>query len=86
MPEWSADGRELFYATLDYKLMSVAMATGSAFSQPPAPRELFPLPVTASSMRPFDAAADGQRFLVLDISERIGQSLTLIVNWPALLG
>jgi Tol biopolymer transport system component len=85
MPEWSADGRELFYATPDYKLMSVAIGPASAGMQPSAPRELFALPVSDPAMRPFDLSSDGQRILVLDVPEHLTQSLTLIVNWPALM-
>ena len=48
-------------------------------------RELFPLPSADLGWPPYDATADGQRFLVLGSAAPVGQSLDVIFNWPALL-
>jgi len=82
-PQWGAGGLELFYVSPDFKLMTVSLKLGADSVQPSPPRELFPLPATEIGGSPYDATPDGQRFLVSAIPPRT--SLTVIVNWPALL-
>ena len=85
MPQWGANGRELFYVSLDSMLMSVGLRHDTGSVEPSAPRALFPLMVIDTDVSPYDAARDGQRFLVLETAQRAAQPLTVIVNWPALL-
>lgn len=54
-------------------------------SEPSAPHALFPLIVTETDVNPYDAAHDGQRFLVPENAEHPMQPLTVLVNWPVLL-
>jgi predicted Ser/Thr protein kinase len=85
-PEWAAGGRELFYMSLDNKLMSVGLSLGAGAVEVSAPRELFQLHmflIPAGS--PYEVSRDGQRFLALTSPEAGPQSLTVIVNWPSLL-
>jgi Tol biopolymer transport system component len=86
-PEWSDTGKELFYVSPDYKLMSVSVTwTATSLELSSAPRELFRLPAAISTWSPYQAGPGGQRFLVRAVSEQRGsQPLTVIVNWPALL-
>jgi serine/threonine protein kinase len=85
-PAWSPNGRELFYVSPDYKLMSVSLKITADSIQPALPRELFQLPALDSASYPYDVAPDGQRFLVPAAAERVAtQPLKVIVNWPALL-
>ncbi|MBZ5626222.1 MAG: hypothetical protein LAQ69_47190 [Acidobacteriia bacterium] len=84
-PAWGAGGRELFYVSPDNKLMAVSLKLGGDSVVPSTPRELFPLPIVDTGRPPYDAASDGQRFLVRATPGQAGQSLTVIVNWPALL-
>ncbi len=84
-PQWGAGGRELFYLSLDYKLMVVSVKLGADSVEPSTPRELFPLPAVDTGQSPYDTAPDGQRFLVRAAPGEAGQPLTVIVNWPALL-
>ncbi len=53
-PQWGADGRELFYVSLDNKLMAVSLKLGADTVEPAAPRELFPLPVVDNGYSPYD--------------------------------
>ncbi len=85
LPEWGAGGRELFYVSPDSMLMSVSLKLGAGSLEPSAPRALFRLLVIDTDVSPYDAAPDGQRFLVLETAEHATQPLTVIVNWPALL-
>jgi eukaryotic-like serine/threonine-protein kinase len=85
-PEWSPDGRELFYLSPDLKLMQVSLKRGPDSIEPSAPRELFALPVANDGYCPYEIAPDGQRFLVrATLEKQAGRPLTLIVNWPALI-
>ncbi len=85
LPQWRADGRELFYVSADSVLMSVPVKLGPGSLEPSAPHPLFPLLVIDTDVSPYDVAPDGQRFLVLETQEHAAQPLTVIVNWPALL-
>jgi hypothetical protein len=85
-PTWNTDGREVFFISPENKLMVVSVKVGADGLEPSAPRELFPLPVPSSSAGPsYQPGLDGQRFLVLTNPESASQSLTVIVNWPALI-
>ena len=83
-PVWGPEGRELFYVSLDGKLMAVAMKLGRGSVEPSLPHELFALPNGLTGLGPFEVAADGQRFLVQVTTDKI-EPLTAIVNWPVLL-
>jgi Tol biopolymer transport system component/predicted Ser/Thr protein kinase len=82
-PKWGTEGRELFYVTPDNRLMDVSLKPGSGTVE--ASRELFTLPLRSAAGATYEPSRDGQRFLVLTNPEAAGQSLTVIVNWPALL-
>jgi dipeptidyl aminopeptidase/acylaminoacyl peptidase len=84
VPQWSANGRELFYISPDFKLMSVGLKVGASSVEPSVPHALFPLPVFDAELSPYEVASDGERFLVLKPPEAAAP-LTVIVNWPALL-
>jgi Tol biopolymer transport system component len=83
-PQWGAGGRELFYVSLDNKLMVVSLKLGPDTVEPSSPRELFPLPAVDDGFSPYDIAPDG-RFLVRATQGQAARPLTVIVNWPALL-
>ena len=84
-PQWGAGAREIFYVSLDNKLMAVSLKMGADTVEPSTPRELFPLPAVDAGWSPYDATPDGQRFLVRAKPGQAAQPLTVIVNWPALL-
>jgi eukaryotic-like serine/threonine-protein kinase len=83
-PKWGPAGRELFYVSLNDKLMAVDLKLGADSVEPSAPRELFPLPTPTINFIPYDVSADGQRFLVQAPPQQ-ASPLTVIVNWPALV-
>jgi Tol biopolymer transport system component len=84
-PQWGAGGREMYYISPDNKLMAVSLKIVAGTVEPSTPRILFPLPAVAEGFSPYEAAADGQRFLVCARPGQAAQPLTVIVNWPALL-
>jgi eukaryotic-like serine/threonine-protein kinase len=84
-PQWRGDGGELFYISPDYKLMAVSVKQTSDSFEASPPHGLFPIAAPGNYLGPYEVSRDGQRFLVLSAREETSQSLTVIVNWPALL-
>ena len=82
-PQWGGRGTELFYLSSDQKLVAVALTLASGSVQASIPRELFRIASGNESSAPYEATQDGQRFLVRVLPDR--PSLSVIVNWPALL-
>jgi Tol biopolymer transport system component len=80
MPRWRHDGKELFYLAPDKAVMSVPLGPGGR-PQPGVATVLFRVD---GVVRDFDAAAEGQRFLV-DIAEPDPAPILVLANWPALL-
>jgi serine/threonine protein kinase len=80
-PIWSADGKEIFYSTLDGNIISVAVETADGVLRTGAPRTLFKIAEEAA----FDVTADRQRFLVNRTVSVSDPPVTVIVNWPKLL-
>jgi Tol biopolymer transport system component len=83
-PVWNPNGRELFYRSSD-KMMAVDIATQSGFAAG-TPRILFegryePAPFPVAN---YDVSRDGQRFLVLKLSEEAQSAPTqinVVLNW-----
>jgi Tol biopolymer transport system component len=85
-PQWSHDGRELFYRNGD-SMMAVDTATQAGFAAG-KPRQLFSgryLRTSAAWVRPnYDVSADSQRFLMLKPVEQERAPLTqinVVLNW-----
>jgi serine/threonine protein kinase/Tol biopolymer transport system component len=82
-PVWSRDGREIFYAALDGKLMAVNVKTSPGF-EAGAPQALFEMRLRSVVGRRYDVAPDGKRFLVNGpIGEVKSSPITLVQNWTA---
>jgi Tol biopolymer transport system component len=83
-PSWRADGKELFYRSLDQKLMTVEVSTVQGF-QAGTPKPLFLMRVQSGNARSkYLASADGQRFLVVGPLSRESMVPTAVVlNWAA---
>jgi Tol biopolymer transport system component len=76
-PQWRRDGRELYYRSPDNKLIAVDVTLGAQVKAG-TPRELFSL------VSNFEAAHDGQRFLVA--ASAVDTSVppfTVVLNWMA---
>ena len=84
-PRWRGDGKELYYASPDRKVMAVDIRTDPAF-EAGAPRALFQtriLPLIEARNH-YDASTDGQRFVVN--SRRVEDAslpITVVVNWAS---
>ena len=89
-PRWSADGRELFYTSLDGSLMSVPVSSGPAFSWG-TPMKLFANNFyvgrgLVSRGGIYDVSPDGRRFLMLKTVGDPGElaepaTVVVVKNW-----
>jgi Tol biopolymer transport system component len=82
-PLWRKDGKELFYRTLDGKVMAVEVKGGNTL-QTGAPQLLFQ---TAGGVNPvqgeYSVTADGKRFLLQDPVGQGVAPITVVLNWTA---
>lgn len=91
VPEWRADGKELFFLGTDGAMMAAAVKSGAEFEAAP-PVSLFDTPVKGRaagliSLRSLYAvAADGQRFLFAKrVEDANNTPITVVLNWAAAL-
>jgi hypothetical protein len=84
MPRWRGDGKEIFYLSLDGKMMAVGVSSKGAAFQSLTPQFLFNAtpPHLRTPNFEYDVSADGQRFLMIEPLEKPEyQPLTFISNW-----
>jgi Tol biopolymer transport system component len=82
-PFWRNDGKELFYLTLDGKLMAVEV-TGGTRLETALPRVLFQTSVRVSPIyNQYSVTADGKRFLFGEPINQGAEQITVVLNWPA---
>jgi serine/threonine protein kinase/Tol biopolymer transport system component len=85
VPRWRRDGKELYYASADQKLMAVPIKLGSTV-EPGTPQPLFPIPPVRISVS-YAPSRDGQRFLVNvpagGESAAAAPPVTVVTNWQA---
>ena len=85
---WRQDGKEVFYVSLDGRLMAIPMRLASNTTAPDvgAPVALFAPPLggavqQADFRHQYMVSSDGQRFLVATATEGVDSPITIIVNW-----
>lgn len=79
---WSSDGKELYYRTLDDRMMVAHVSTQGEDFQVGKVEQLFK--VNASQVFPaFEVSRDGKRFLMPSPPEENTAPITLVVNWTA---
>jgi len=85
-PLWRHDGRELFFISLDNKMISAEIAVQGTSLIIGKVAPLFQANPVSSTGWPYDVSSDGKRFIVdTQADEKASEPLTLIVNWPELL-
>jgi serine/threonine protein kinase/dipeptidyl aminopeptidase/acylaminoacyl peptidase len=85
LPLWRHDGRELFYLTLDGKVMSVDVKTDGPFESG-TPKELFQTDIQQGPGLPYAVTPDGSRFLVKAAADTHNSNpLMVVLNWTAKL-
>ncbi|HTK94519.1 MAG TPA: protein kinase [Terriglobales bacterium] len=84
---WSADGKFLYYVSVDKELMEVAVSSGRGGFQASAPRRLFRTRMHSPryALFQYDVSKDGKRFLINSLPrEDAAAPLTLVTDWTAL--
>jgi hypothetical protein len=84
LPRWRGDGKEIFYLSLDNRIMAAPVETAPGFHAG-TPTPLFAVhPGSAGNV--YDVSADGKRFLVNSLPADQGSPpLSLLVHWTSLL-
>ena len=77
-PEWSSDGRKVYYLTLDWKLAEVALKNGATIDAG-TPHTQFSVPWDSQ----FEIMGDG-RFLILEPAGT-SRPTTVMLNWRTAL-
>jgi WD40 repeat protein len=82
-PRWRSDGREIFYLSLDLRLMAAEVSVrGNTFEVGQVYPLFGPAPINRGYL--YDVSADGQKFLLaLQPEQTISEPLTLMENWSA---
>ena len=88
-PRWRGDGKELFYLSVDRKMMAapVTMASNFDAGTPVALFQTTPRqPVLVSDLFGYDVRRDGQRFLInTQLKQAESAPMSVILNWPSKL-
>ncbi len=86
-PKWRRDARELYYLSLDGKLMSVPLKSERTF-EAGTPVVLFQTPLTVNRTSPerdrrYDVAPDGRFLIVVPQTTSASTPVAAVVNWAA---
>ena len=84
MPRWRADGKEIFYLSLEGKMMAARVSGDGAAFQSSTPQFLFNAtpPQLRTPNFEYDVSPNGERFLMIEPTEKSEyQPLTLVTNW-----
>ncbi len=92
-PKWRSDGKEIFYVSLDGKMMAAPVESSAGVFRPGTPKALFDAGSlfaqsagVAVDFPGYDVTSDGQRFLLTTVAARtLDTPITVILNWTALL-
>jgi hypothetical protein len=80
---WRNDGKELFYLSLDGKIMSVDVKTTTEL-ETGTPKMLFQIPMQLDMFGPdYCVTGDGKRFFFGEPVEEASKPLTVVQNWNA---
>jgi Tol biopolymer transport system component len=85
-PLWSSNGKELFYLSADYNLMSVSVSISGESINLGAPKVLFAARTMShyGLSHEYDVTPDGQRFLVgIAVGDSRKPAPTVLLNWQA---
>jgi len=87
-PQWSRDGKTLYFKSEDHRLMAVRVNTNRGFTTD-APQPLFELRRLTQVQQwgtPYAVSTSNQRFLVGSVVDEGGDSpITVVLNWTGLL-
>lgn len=81
---WRKDGKELYYLSLDGKLMGVDVKVTEQAVETGVPKVLFQTPISPDPQREqYCSTGDGKRFLLLEDLKTEKEPFTVVLNWSA---
>src|SRR5208337_1768120 len=82
-PRWRPDGKELFYLSIDNKLIAATIQEQSGSLEIGNPQTLFQANVSKTTgLVPYDVGPDGKRFVfITPPAQSIVEPITLVTNW-----
>jgi serine/threonine protein kinase len=84
-PRWRADGRELFYLSLDRRVFATSVEQSAADFVAGRPQSLFQTAARMSGERSYDVSSDGRRFLVnTTLLNQPSAPIMVVLHHPAL--
>ena len=82
-PRWQRDGKELFYRTIDDRIVSVTVKGTAQGLEISTPTPLFQFRLASAGGIQYDVSADGRKFL-MNVSKVEGaRPITLVTNWTS---
>ena len=81
LPQWSRDGRELFYLSNNYSLLAVSVKEGGGALQFGAATAI--LANWAAPQFFYDRSPDDKKILLDRVPQQVGQSVSVISNFRA---
>jgi eukaryotic-like serine/threonine-protein kinase len=81
-PVWSRDGKELYFVSLDGKMMAMEIKSGSKF-EAGVPKPLFDVRLPTGRNAWFDVTKDGRFLVPVPVEQTATVPMTVVVNWQA---
>ncbi len=81
-PHWRGDGRELYYRSVEGRVMAVEIVTHPEFRSG-KPQPLGPQAPLENAPAMWDSTADGKRFLLAQVTKPGPEQYTVVLNWQA---
>lgn len=82
-PQWSHDGKELFFLDQQFDLFAVPVRQTEGALQFGAAQKLIGTVASVAPVVFYDVAPDGKRFLMENVSQQASQSVTVVSNFTA---
>jgi Tol biopolymer transport system component len=85
--KWPGDGSQIYYQTLEGRMMAAIVQTGPQGVRIEDTRELFTADVRSGGLHEFDVTSDGKRFLLIlnPATQNDAQRLTVVSDWQLLV-
>jgi Tol biopolymer transport system component len=85
-PQWSKDGKELYYMDPTFNLLAVPVTNVGSALQFGAAQKLVNSTSWSSPVVFYDVAPDSKKILMNRVSQQVNQSVTVVTNFTAELG
>ena len=82
LPEWSRDGKTLYYMDSSYNLFAVPVKSAGGALQFGAGEMIAPNAVSGPDVF-YDVAPDDKKILTIQVSQQVGQSVTVVTDFRA---